>query len=39
VEVEDEVLTRVAIKVTVVVEEAAEAINPEDPPPIQKKNH
>jgi len=39
VEVEDEVSTKEAIKVTVVVEEAAEAINLEDPLPTQKKNH
>ena len=39
VEVEDEVSTREAIKVTVVVEEAAEDINLEDPLPTQKKNH
>ena len=39
VEVEDEVSTREAIKVTVVVEEAAEATNLEDPLPTQKKNH
>jgi hypothetical protein len=39
VEVGDEVSIKEVIKATVAVEEAAEAINLEDPPPIQKKNH